>query len=756
MAGLAPSAAAANRAGVRAAATVRRPDRPAAARSPTAAAPPLLRSLPDGAVSRSAAIALQRLAGNRSVSTALAARAVVASRAPQPAPRPVAAPRPGRALRPEVRSVAESRFGWDFGDVRLHDDVASGERVRAAGAKAITTGDDIAVAGPTGDLEADRNRDLLHHELSHVVQQSRDRRQPVPGGLAERLTKVAEKPQPAPTVTAVAAGAELGAGRTMNVTATAAGNAPLTWTLVGAPAGVTIAPRGRRGAVIRSAPAALGTVPVGGGTNFQVQAALTATPADSAVSGNVLFVTVDSMVVNPVPAQIAVPIFGGGAQAAPANVLDPNRDGLTGNSGNVVVTTQPAGRPTTLRLRAASGASVAGLVITPTATTGRLRVRATDNATGTFNEDARHRIDSMPKKVNGIGPSGGMGAVAGAYGPLNPVRFSQTDNVAPSVRVIGETITAGGRDDFGLTPVINAPGGPNPAPIGALSAPANAWNDSLRTGHAGVDVNRFVGKNAPGGTLPAVWQLRQGFHAFGWDGTRAPVEFDNGLHIRSLIKQGNNFRFRTEHRFPGAGVVAPLEAYAAVNPLIVLNAITTAANAPAAAGGVAADGVATGNVTVNTTVAGRNVVWSVISGPIAIPGAAVPVGGPVVVTAGLVPGNYQVKVVDQALPNREGTGRVRIVPVTLRGLTAAPSPVPAGTLATNLALNAAPGGRTVVWTVDAAAAAAGVTVAGVAAAAPVATTAVLTRPAAFTGVVTVVAVDSVLANKRTTLRVRFL
>ncbi len=89
--------------------------------------------------------------------------------------------------------------------------------------------------------------DLLHHELTHVVQQSPDRRRATPGGLAERLSIGAPAPHPAPTVTAVNAGAELGAGRTLNVTATAAGKGALTWTLVGAPAG-SPSPRAAPGA----------------------------------------------------------------------------------------------------------------------------------------------------------------------------------------------------------------------------------------------------------------------------------------------------------------------------------------------------------------------------------------------------------------------------------------------------------------------------------------------------------------------------
>ena len=719
-------------------------------------------------------LALQRLAGNRAVCGAVSAQrasgpvthdrleAEADAAAREPAAGALAAPASrsaparagsGRPLRPDVRASAERHFGWDFAGVRIHDDAASAESVHRAGAKAMTTGEDIAVAARSGDIESDGNRDLLRHELAHVVQQAGDRRGAAPGGPAERLSAAAAGPQPAPVVTAVNAGAELGAGKSITVTATAAGSAPLTWTLVGAPAGVTITPRGRRGATIRSAATPLGAAPAGGGTNFQARAALTSTPGDSAVSGTILFVTVTAITVTPSPAMIPVP-RAGGTTAPPAGILDPNRDGLVGNTGLVVTTTAPAGRPVTVTLPVAGGAAVSGTVITPGAKTGPIRVRAQDTATGTVNE-VPNRIDSMPTRVTGLGPA--AAPPAGVYGSSNPIRFGQTDNTVPSTRVIGETITAGGSDAFGLTATVNAGlGGPNPAPVGGLSAAANAWTDQLFTGQAGVDVNRFVGKNPPGGPLPAVWQLRQGFHAFGWTGVRAPNEFDNGVHIRSLIRVGNTFFFRTEHRFPGASVVAPLNPYAGVNPLITFTGIAGAANAPAAVGGIAADGVATGNLTTVPSVAGRTVIWSVVSGPIAVPNAPIAAAAPAVVRSGLVPGTFPVKVVDQALPNREGTGAVRIVPVRLTGLAAAPAPVPAGTNVAAMSVNAAPGGRTLTWSVDATAAAAGVTVVGVAAAPAVATTAVLTRPAGFTGTVRVTATDSVLANKSASLQVRFL
>ncbi len=665
-------------------------------------------------------------------------------------PRSRPAPGVGRSLSEPIRQEAEQHYGHSFDDVTIEQNDAAATSLARAGAKAVTAGRQISVAPHLGDIEAPQNRHLLHHELAHVVQQAGGRRSS--GAGVGELSAAPAVAQPAPTVTAVNTPAELGSGKNANVTAVAAGNGALTWTVVGAPAGVTVVPRGRRGATVRSTASAMGAAVPGAGSNFQVKAALTATPADSATSANVLFVGVNAVTVAPNPAMIPVP-RAGGTTAPPANILDPNRDGLTGNTGVVAAATLPAARPVTVTLPVAGGATAAGTTITPGARTGPIKVRAQDTATGTFNE-LPMRIDSMPTKVTRIGPAGAP--PAGVYGSINPIRFGATDNAVPSTRVIGETITAGGSDAFALTPAVNAgTGGPNPAPRPALSAPANGWSDQLFTGQASVDANRFTGKNPPGGQLPAVWQLRQGFHAFGWNGVRAPVEFDNGFHIRSLIRQGNALFFRTEHKFPGGGVVAPLQPYAAVNPLITFTNITLAANAPAAVGGVAADGVATGNATAVSSVAGRTVIWSVVSGPISIPAAPTPVATPAVTQAGLVAGSFPVKVVDQAFPNREGLGNVRIVPVSLARLVSAPATVPAGTNTANLTVNAAPGGRTVTWTVDAAAAAAGVTVVGVAAAAAVATTAVLTRPAGFTGTVTVTAADSVLPAKRATARVRF-
>ena len=91
-----------------------------------------------------------------------------------------------RPLDDQARRSFEQSFGWDFSRVRVHADVAA---VPAAGARAITVGEDIFF-GPEqyapGRLETRR---LLAHELTHVVQQAR-------GAAAGRWPRRAERPRP--------------------------------------------------------------------------------------------------------------------------------------------------------------------------------------------------------------------------------------------------------------------------------------------------------------------------------------------------------------------------------------------------------------------------------------------------------------------------------------------------------------------------------------------------------------------------------
>jgi hypothetical protein len=257
--------------------------------------------------------------------------------------------------------------------------------------------------------------------------------------------------------------------------------------------------------------------------------------------------------------------------------------------------------------------------------------------------------------------------------------------------------------------------------------------------------------------LPRRLIYRQRFQYASWQGAGGVVSntIADGQHIRSLIGSPGAFQFRTEHRF-GAVAAPPRNEPYVGNPLIILtNVVAT----PTAAGatGLAADGAATANLAVTSSVPGRTVNWSILSGDIAIT-AGNPAVLPATATlrAGVRTGRFRVRAADSIFPNRRVDGSVRVVAVRLRNMRAAPSRVPAGTLTTNVSVNADPGGRTLNWRVDAAALAAGVTVAPAAIGPGNTMNATVTRPAGFTGSVTVTATDSVLATSTERVGIRFL
>ncbi|MFJ2865874.1 DUF4157 domain-containing protein [Kitasatospora sp. NPDC087314] len=74
----------------------------------------------------------------------------------------------GAVLDPVTRAWADTRFGHDFGDVRVHSD---GSSTRALGAAAFTVGSDIVFAPGRYSPGTASGRRLLTHELAHVRQQ---------------------------------------------------------------------------------------------------------------------------------------------------------------------------------------------------------------------------------------------------------------------------------------------------------------------------------------------------------------------------------------------------------------------------------------------------------------------------------------------------------------------------------------------------------------------------------------------------------
>jgi hypothetical protein len=103
----------------------------------------------------------------------------VVQMAPGGGPHPTTAPAsvsrtlssPGRPLDTPTRGFMESRFGHDFGHVRIHDDAQAGESARAVSARAYTVGQDIVFADQQYRPATDDGAALLAHELAHTVQQ---------------------------------------------------------------------------------------------------------------------------------------------------------------------------------------------------------------------------------------------------------------------------------------------------------------------------------------------------------------------------------------------------------------------------------------------------------------------------------------------------------------------------------------------------------------------------------------------------------
>jgi hypothetical protein len=80
----------------------------------------------------------------------------------------------------------ESRFGHDFSQVRIRNDARAGESARGLTSLAYTVGKDIAFADGQFQPETPVGRQLLAHELTHVVQQGGTT---MPPSLHPRLTR---------------------------------------------------------------------------------------------------------------------------------------------------------------------------------------------------------------------------------------------------------------------------------------------------------------------------------------------------------------------------------------------------------------------------------------------------------------------------------------------------------------------------------------------------------------------------------------
>ncbi len=79
----------------------------------------------------------------------------------------------GSAARPldaRTRAFFGPRFGADLSGVRLHDDARAADSAAAVNARAYAVGPDVVLGRGAPPLDSDAGRQLLAHELAHVVQ----------------------------------------------------------------------------------------------------------------------------------------------------------------------------------------------------------------------------------------------------------------------------------------------------------------------------------------------------------------------------------------------------------------------------------------------------------------------------------------------------------------------------------------------------------------------------------------------------------
>ena len=81
---------------------------------------------------------------------------------------------PGKPIDANTRAYFEPRFGHDFSSVRVHTDSGAQASAARVGALAYTLKNDIVFAAGKYAIATTSGRRLLAHELSHVIQQSRD------------------------------------------------------------------------------------------------------------------------------------------------------------------------------------------------------------------------------------------------------------------------------------------------------------------------------------------------------------------------------------------------------------------------------------------------------------------------------------------------------------------------------------------------------------------------------------------------------
>ena len=89
----------------------------------------------------------------------------------------------GRPLAQPLRDFFAPRFGHDFSGVRIHTGARAAELAGAIQARAFAVGEEIVFGAGEFAPETSRGRQLMAHELTHVIQQERGAAQSSPGTI---------------------------------------------------------------------------------------------------------------------------------------------------------------------------------------------------------------------------------------------------------------------------------------------------------------------------------------------------------------------------------------------------------------------------------------------------------------------------------------------------------------------------------------------------------------------------------------------
>jgi hypothetical protein len=93
---------------------------------------------------------------------------------------------PGQQLDASTRAFMEPRFGGDFAPVRVHTDRRAAESASSVYARAYTVGEHIVFGSGEYEPKSSVGRQLIAHELAHVLQQT-GAAGPGPNGIVQRV-----------------------------------------------------------------------------------------------------------------------------------------------------------------------------------------------------------------------------------------------------------------------------------------------------------------------------------------------------------------------------------------------------------------------------------------------------------------------------------------------------------------------------------------------------------------------------------------